>query len=190
MSDATDDTDERLRLVKPDDQAALKPSPYARMAGKARQAADGAGEPAPAGDGDGNEPALWPSFTDPYQAAGNPAKNEMTRLVVVLGREGMKPDATARMIFQYPLLDIGAGGVTASGDQWFSFLWSGLEPMQVKVYGRNLERICDYISLRRMPWIRVADRDFRPAELAPADAGGGADDTPVITHIEITRLKD
>ena len=182
MSDEKDDADERLRLVKPADK--LKPSPYLRTPGAARPVHRSLGEGGTQADSDqGGEPALWPSFTDPYRAAGNPAKNEIARLVVVLGKDGVKPDATARLIFQYPLLDLGAGGFTASGDQWFSFLWSGQEPRRIKVYGRNLDRICDYIALRRLPWIRVADRDFRREDGVP-------DDEPIITHVEITELKD
>ena len=45
--------------------------------------------------------------------------------------------------------------------------------------GRNLQRICDYISLRRLPWIREADRDFKAAD-------GVGSDEPIITKIELT----
>ena len=38
--------------------------------------------------------------------------------------------------------------------------------------GRDLLRIFDYIRLRRLPWIRQADRDFRA-------------DEPIILKIEI-----
>ena len=50
--------------------------------------------------------------------------------------------------------------------------------MEVKVYGRNLLRICDDIHQHRMPWIRVADRDFKAADGVP-------DNKPVITEVRI-----
>jgi hypothetical protein len=122
------------------------------------------------------EPALWPSFTDPYEAAGKADSDGVARLVVVLGKA--KPGEFAYRIFQYVHIDEGGGGVTASGEQWFCFLFSGRQPKVLTVYGRNIQRTCDYISLHRMPWIRVADRDFRP--------GDGQDaDTAIITRITI-----
>jgi hypothetical protein len=30
-------------------------------------------------------------------------------------------------------------------------------------------RVCDYISLKRMPWIRLADRDFKKSDNVPDD---------------------
>jgi hypothetical protein len=122
------------------------------------------------------EPALWPSFTDPYQAAGSPDSDGLPRLVIVLGKA--RPGEFAYRIFQYVHIDEGGGGATASGEQWFVFLFSGRQPKVLTVYGRNIRRICDYISLHRMPWIRVADRDFRP--------GDGQDaDTAIITRLTI-----
>jgi hypothetical protein len=47
------------------------------------------------------------------------------------------------------------------------------------VHGRNLLRICDYIGLRRMQWIRQADRDFRAADDVESSE-------PIITRIEVT----
>jgi len=141
----------------------LKPLPFVRAAGKARV----------------EEDVLWPGFNDPYRAAGSPENDEISRLVVVLGKDGFKDGATAFHIFQYVHLDEGEVGFTASGDQRFSFLFSGRSPKLVTGHGRNVLRICEYISLRRMPWIRQADRDFRRADGVP-------DDEPVITSIKIT----
>ncbi len=120
---------------------------------------------------------LWPSLADPYKAAANPADSEIPRLVVVLGRDGFKPGATAYHILQYVHIDDGEAGFTAGGEQWFSFLFVSKEPKLLKVFGSSILRIGDYISLHRMPWIRVADRDFRAV-------GGSAGE--VITRIEIT----
>ena len=87
----------------------LKPLPFLRPAGKARV----------------EENVLWPGFNDPYQAAGGPENDEISRLVVVLGRDGFREGATAYHIFQYVHLDECEVGFTASGDQWFRFLFSG-----------------------------------------------------------------
>ena len=72
---------------------------------------------------------------------------------------------------------MGQFGFTANG-QVFSFVVSDIQPKLVTVHGRNLLRIFDQISLRRIPWIRQADRDFR--------AGDGVGDTdPIITRLEV-----
>jgi hypothetical protein len=144
----------------------LKPLPFLRAAGKARV----------------EEDVLWPGFNEPYRAAGSPENDEITRLVIVLGKDGFKDEATAYHIFQYVHLDECEVGFTASGEQWFSFLFSGRSPKLVTVHGRNLLRICEYISLRRMPWIRLADRDFRRADGVP-------DEEPIITSIKIADWK-
>lgn len=144
----------------------LKPLPFLRPAGKARV----------------EENVLWPGFNDPYQAAGGPENDEISRLVVVLGRDGFREGATAYHIFQYVHLDECEVGFTASGDQWFRFLFSGRSPKLVEGHGRSLLRTCEYVSLRRMPWIRLADRDFRRADGVP-------DDEPIITRIKITAWK-
>src|SRR4051812_34753748 len=128
--------------------------------------------------------ALLPSFTDPYQAAGFVEK-EVSRLVLIMGHDGFTPGGTAYHFLQYVHIDMGEFGFTANG-QVFHFVFSGRQPKLVTVHGRNLVRICDYISLRRMQWIRQADRDFRPVDAAD-------DDEPIITLIEVTdwmRLQD
>jgi hypothetical protein len=129
------------------------------------------------------EPPLWPSFTDPYKAAGTADNDGLTALVAVLGKDAAKPGSFAYRIFQYVHIDEGGGGITPGGEQWFVFLFSGRRPKVLTVYGRNVQRICDYIARHRMPWIRVADRDFRP--------GDGADgDTPIITRITIEEMTE
>jgi hypothetical protein len=127
--------------------------------------------------------ALLPALGDPYKAAGTPDSGEISRLVLVMGKDGFKPEGTAYYFLQYVHLSLGEFGFWDDG-QWFTFIWSDVQPKLVTVRGRNLLRISDYISLRRLPWIRQADRDFRGA--APRDE-------PIITRIELTdwvRLQD
>ena len=61
-------------------------------------------------------------------------------------------------------------------------MFADIQPKLVTVHGRNLLRIFDYIGLRRMPWIRQADRDFRAV-------GGPADNEPIITLIDVQDWK-
>ena len=123
-----------------------------------------------------------PGENDGYQAAGLPDNHEVSRLVLVMGREGFKHGAVAYVFLQYVHIGIGELGFTADGGQFFRFLFSDLQPKQVTVHGRNLQRICDYIGLRRMPWIRQADRDFRAADETE-------NSEPIITRIEIVDWK-
>jgi hypothetical protein len=154
----------------PDDDVIdrMKPKLYVRDA----RAADSARE---------GHDAKLPGLADPYQAAGLAEHNEVSRLVLVMGKDGFTAGGVAYHFLQYVHISRGGFGFYDDG-QRFTFLWSDLEPKQVTVRGRNLLRICDYISLRRMPWIRVADRDFR--------AGAGAEsEAPIITGIEIVDWK-
>ena len=57
-----------------------------------------------------------------------------------------------------------------------------LQPKLVTVHGRNLLRICDYISLRRMPWIRAGGSGFPGAAMACGHE-------PIITRIEVEDWK-
>ena len=98
-----------------------------------------------------------------------PRESEIPRLVVVMGKDGFKPGATAYYVLQYVHIGLGEVGFTASGDQWFSYVFADRQPKQLKVEGTNLLRICDYIGLHRMPWIRLADRSFRPGDADPGD---------------------
>ena len=53
-----------------------------------------------------------------------------------------------------------------------------IQPKLVMLRRRNVLRICDYISLSSMPWIRMADRDFRAAN----DVAGME---PIFTRFEV-----
>jgi hypothetical protein len=121
--------------------------------------------------------ALLPGLNTAYKASGTPENSEVSRLVLVMGHDGFAPGGTAYHFLQYVHIDMGEFGFTANG-QVFRFVFSGRQPKLVTVHGRNLQRICDYISLRRMQWIRQADRDFRAVD-AVEDA------EPIITLIEM-----
>lgn len=141
----------------------LRPAPYVR------------GTPQPEKD------AKLPGLGDAYQAAGLPENGELSRLVLVMGAAGFKATNTAYIFLQYVHIGLGEFGFMDDG-QWFRFLWSDLQPKLVTVRGRNLLRIADYIGLRRLPWIRVADRDFRLS-------GGTVSDEPIITSIALTEWR-
>lgn len=121
--------------------------------------------------------ASLPGLTTAYKASGT-VDRDVSRLVVITGKEGFAPGGTAYHVLQYVHLGLGEFGFTAEG-QVFRFLFADLQPKLLTVHGRSLLRIFDYISLRRMPWIRQIDRDFRAM-------GGDADTEPVITRIELT----
>jgi hypothetical protein len=145
-----------------DDKERLKPLPFKRPPVKATAEKD----------------ALLPALNDPYKAAGNPENGEASRLVLVMGKDGFKLGGKAYYFMPYVHIDMGEFGFTANG-QCFRFVFAGRQPKLVTVEGRDLLRICDYVSLRRVPWLRMADRDFRAADAVP-------DDEPIITRIEVT----
>ncbi len=104
--------------------------------------------------------ALLPGCGDPYKAAGPESGESLTRLVCIMGRDGFQPGGKAYRFFQYVHLDSDTDfGFTKDG-QAVTLRFAGMKPVAVIVRGRNLLRICDCIHLHRMPWIRVADRDF------------------------------
>jgi hypothetical protein len=136
----------------------LRPAPFVRAAPQAER------------------DAKLPGLGDPYQAAGLPENGEPSRLALVMGKDGFKAGGTAYRFLQYVHIGLGEFGFVDDG-HWFRFIWSDLQPKLVTVRGRNLLRICDYVSMKRMPWIRVADRDFR--------IGSGVEGAePIITGIE------
>jgi hypothetical protein len=145
MHDDTSDTDLKDRL---------KPLPFKRPV-----------TPRPEQD------ALLPAQDNPYKAAGIADNNELPSLVLIMGKEGFKDGSTAYYSVQYVHLGLGEFGFTEDG-QWFRFVVSDLQPKQITVRGRDLLRIFDYIRLRRLPWIREADRDLRNGE-------------PIITQLDI-----
>lgn len=130
------------------------------------------------GNSSAEKAALLPALGDAYKAAATPDHNEISRLVLILGRDGFRPGASAYIFLQYVHLGLGEFGFTANGDQTFRFVYSDLQPKLLVVQGRNLLRIADYIGLHRMAWIRQADRDFRADD-------GAADTEPFISSIEI-----
>jgi hypothetical protein len=97
-----------------------------------------------------------------------------------MGKDGFRPGETAYVMLQYVHVGLGQFGFTATG-QRFTLVVSDLQPKLVTVEGRNLLKTFDYIGLRRMPWIRQADRDFR--------AIGGEDTEAVITRIVVEDWK-
>ena len=104
--------------------------------------------------------AAFPGYGDPYKAAGPESSESLTRLVCIMGKEGFQPGGKAYRFFQYVHLDSDTDfGLTKDG-QVIRLRFVGLNPVLVIIRGRNLLRICDSIHLHRMPWIRVADRDF------------------------------
>ena len=77
---------------------------------------------------------LWPSFTDPYEAAGT-REGEIPCFALVMGKDGLKPGATAYYVVQYVHLSLGEVGFTASGDQWFSYLYNDRPARRLWVEG-------------------------------------------------------
>ena len=122
--------------------------------------------------------ALLPGLNTKYKAAGTAENNEVSRLVLIMGKDGFRPGGTAYHFIQYVHISMGEFGFTPDG-QAFRFVFSDIQPKLVTVHGRNLLRTCDYIALRRMPWVRQADRDFRAVDAVE-------DTEPLITRIEVT----
>jgi hypothetical protein len=120
--------------------------------------------------------ALLPGYGDPYKAAAPPSNEGLTRLCCIMGKEGFQPGGKAYRFFQYVHLDSDTDlGFTKDG-QAITLRFAGMNPVLVIIRGRNLLRICDYIHLHRMPWIRVADRDFAEGQ------------KEIITAIEIVEI--
>jgi hypothetical protein len=126
---------------------------------------------------DAADDAALPGEDDPYRAAGTPENGEIPALVAIMGREGFQPGGTPYYDFEYVHISNLEFGITHAG-QMFRFVYSGFQPKLVIVYGDALLRMWHYIGKHRMPWIRQADRDLRPA-------GAGKSKEPVITKIEV-----
>jgi hypothetical protein len=114
---------------------------------------------------------LLPALNDAYKAAGF-VDNKVSRLVVIMGKDGFKIGATAYYVFQYAHIGLGELGFTANG-QILRFVFSDIQPKLLTVQSRNLLRIFDYIALRRMPWIRLA-------------VDGSPDNEPIITGLKVS----
>jgi hypothetical protein len=170
-----DDADDRLKLVKADDAGTPRPTMYRRPPeAKNPEAARARAE----------TESAWPSLADPYKAAGNPDNDSLPRLVVVMGRDRFKPgDEPAYYTLQYYDMGTGEYGFAADG-QWFRIPFHEAGGTRLlSAQGRNILRIGDSISLGRMPWIRMADRDFRPGNGQDADA-------PIFTRITVEVVKE
>ena len=53
--------------------------------------------------------------TDPYKAMGTPDNSEISRLVLIMGKDGFKPGATAYYFLQYVHIGLGEFGFDAGG---------------------------------------------------------------------------
>ena len=123
--------------------------------------------------------ALLPGLNSPYKASST-VDGEVTRLVVIMGKDGFRIGSVAYVTLQYAHLGVGEMIFTATG-QTLNFLFSDLQPKLLTVHGRNLLRTYHHIGLKRMAWIRQTDRDFTLV--------GDAADEPVITRIEVCDWK-
>jgi hypothetical protein len=129
-----------------------------------------------------DDDALLPGSADAYKAAAFPSKRPLERLCLVMGKEGFRAGSKAYRFFQYVHLDSDLDfGFTEEGQQ-FTLRFAGQEPKEIVVRGRNLLRICDYIQLHRLAWIRICDRDFSSEDSAP-------NHEPIITSIEVRDWK-
>jgi hypothetical protein len=123
--------------------------------------------------------ALLPGLNSPYKAAST-VDGEVSRLVVIMGKDGFRIGSVAYVTLQYAHLGTGELAFAANG-QVFSFLFSDLQPKLLTVHGRNLLRIYHHVGLKRMAWIRQTDRDFRLV--------GDEADEPIITRATVTNWK-
>ena len=78
--------------------------------------------------------AMLPALTDPYKAAGTADNGEVSRLVLIMGKDGFKPGATAYYLMQYVHIGLGEFGFDADG-QIFRFVFSDIQPKLVTVPG-------------------------------------------------------
>jgi hypothetical protein len=131
-----------------------------------------------------DDDAALPGSADSYKAAGTPANHSLTRLCCVMGREEFRKGGKAYRYFQYVHMESDTDlGFTEHGQVLTLRFASASKLVEIKILGRNLLRICDDIHLHRMPWIRVADRDYRAPD-------GEADNKPVITEIRIEEVAE
>ena len=125
---------------------------------------------------------VLPGLNTPYKAAATPYDSDVPQLVVIMGKDGFKPGSVAYHLLQYSHIDAGEFGSTADGGQVFRYPFYGVQPKLLTVFGRNLLRTCHQIGAKRMPWIRLSDRDFRVV------VGDDAEE-PIITRIEVVDWK-
>ena len=122
-----------------------------------------------------------------YKASGRPANKPLPRFVVFFNKHGYGVGKKAAKQFQYVELDSdgdetdGCGfGYTENGQE-FSIKLVGSKLWKLTIRGRNLWEIYDYLTLHRLPWLRVADRDF-------PDADDVAGKKPIILSVVIQEL--
>lgn len=111
---------------------------------------------------------LGPDLADqdgPYQAHARASNKPVPALHCLLGKEGVRS-------FLYRHLDSDSQFRITSGGQVLVMRFGGIKAVQVTIRGRNLWRLYDYLHQERMPWVRVAERDF------------AADREPIITAID------
>ena len=126
-------------------------------------------------EGPSDKAAALPGPHTPYKAAATAYDGELPSLILIMGREGFKAGNVAYHILQYSHVDSGEFVMSDDG-QLFRFLFYDLQPKQLTVKGRNLLRIFQQLGSKRLPWIRMTDRDFRVVV-------GDDTDEPVITSI-------
>jgi hypothetical protein len=119
-----------------------------------------------------------------YRASGRAANKALPRFFVFFNKLGYGQGKKAAKQFQYVEMDSDGDDVDGCGfgltdvGQEFSIKVAGSKLWKVTVRGRNLWEIYDYLTLHRMPWIRVADRDF-------ADADDPAGQKPIILSVSV-----
>ena len=121
--------------------------------------------------------AVLPGPNTPYKAAATAYEGEVSSLILIMGKDGFKAGNVAYHMLQYSHVDAGEFVMFDDG-QLFRFVFYGIQPKRLTVKGRNLLRTFQQIGAKRMPWIRMSDRDFRLVV-------GEDTDEPVITSIEL-----
>jgi hypothetical protein len=122
------------------------------------------GQPADAEPGNDE---LLPSVTDGnYQPYARPTSKPVYAI------HFMKPKGEI-FSFQYIHLDSNSH----FSAECITLRFIGFDPVTVRLRGRNLWRLYDYLHQHRMPWIAEASTDF------------AADGQPVITKVEIEKLE-
>jgi hypothetical protein len=142
-------------------------------------------------DGLGLVPKLAPAVMLPglgpdYIAAATPDNGNIVRIwFIMAASELLKPGGKRHHGFFY--VDMFSGFTIGQDDDGLVFTFSFTTPERVLVIvrGRHLELICDYISLHRMAWIRVADAELSPDDPVAVDDNGKPLPVPFITSITI-----
>lgn len=136
--------------------------------------------------GERNEDRVAFAGDGEYKAFGRPSTGMLPRFFVFFGKKGYGPGNKAVKQFQYLSLESDGGvsdgcgfGFSPTGQE-FSIKLAGSRLWKLTVRGRNLWEIYDYLTLHRLPWIRVADRDFPD--------GGEAAKKPIILSADLEEI--